>query len=55
MQALLDVKRAAALLGVTPRTVTRLVRGGKLPVVHIGRAARFEPEALEALVAANRK
>ena len=55
MQALIDVKRAATLLGVTPKTVMRLTAGGKLPVVRIGRAVRFEPEALEALVAANRK
>lgn len=55
MQELVTVKRAAELLHVTPMTVRRLTAEGKLPVVHIGRAVRYEPEAIEALVAANRK
>ncbi len=40
------VKTLAERLAVTPMTIYRLVDQGKLPAVKIGRALRFDPEAV---------
>jgi excisionase family DNA binding protein len=43
-------EQVANVLAVSPRTVARLVERGELPVVHVGRLARFRPADVEALL-----
>ncbi|HEY6678866.1 MAG TPA: helix-turn-helix domain-containing protein [Actinomycetota bacterium] len=55
MDALLSVKEAARLLGVSSDLVYLLAKGGELPSVRIGTGARkarvlFRPADLEAFV-----
>ncbi len=47
---LLTVEEAAAYLRVTPPTVYRLLRAGKLPGVKVGRQWRVRLADLEALL-----
>jgi hypothetical protein len=49
---LVDEKRAAQILGITPGTlgVWRCVRRYKLPYVKIGRAVRYRVEDLERFI-----
>lgn len=44
------VKTLALRLAVTPLTIYRLVDQGKLPAVRVGRAIRFEPDAVSAFL-----
>jgi excisionase family DNA binding protein len=44
------VPEVAAVLNVSIRTVRRLIKDEKLPIVHVGRSVRIRPEALEALI-----
>ena len=46
MEALVDTRSAAALLGVSTRTVYVWVEMGKLPHVRVGRLVRFRPADL---------
>lgn len=43
---LVDVGQAAAHLGVSPRTLRRMVRAGQVPFRRVGRQLRFELAAL---------
>ena len=43
---LLTLRQAAEYLGVSEKTVRRLVAAGKLHCVHVGRVLRFEPADL---------
>lgn len=45
---------AAAVIGVSPRTMRRLVAAGDLVACRIGRALVFEASALEAFLAGRR-
>jgi len=45
--ALLDVDRLAARLGVTVRFVRRLVEERRIPYLKIGRLVRFDPVEVE--------
>ena len=45
---------AATLLTVSPRTLDRLVAQGRLPVVRLGGAVRFQRRDIEALIAQSR-
>jgi excisionase family DNA binding protein len=47
---LLTKPEAAERLGVSIRTVERLVAGGRLPQLHVGRAVRLRVSDLEAYV-----
>ena len=47
---LLTVEQVAGILNLSVRTVRRLVKDNKLPIVRIGRAVRVRPEALVALI-----
>jgi excisionase family DNA binding protein len=47
---LLTVAGVAKILNVSPRSVRRLIKDVKLPVVHVGRLVRIRPEALEAFI-----
>jgi excisionase family DNA binding protein len=49
---LLAYEQAAALLGVSERTVRLLVARGELPCVRIGRTVRFKPEIINRFVEA---
>jgi excisionase family DNA binding protein len=46
---LLKVEEVARLLNVSRSLVYKLIASGDLPVVYIGHALRFEPEAVEGL------
>lgn len=46
----LSIGEAARWLGVAPRTVYRLVQGGRLPGFKVGRQWRFNQEMLEAWI-----
>jgi excisionase family DNA binding protein len=47
---LLTAAEVAEILNVSLRSVRRLIKVGKLPIVHVGRSVRIRPEALEALI-----
>jgi excisionase family DNA binding protein len=47
---LLTVAEVAERLNVSIRSVRRLIKGGKLRIVRVGRVVRVRPEALEALI-----
>ena len=49
-RALLSAAEVAEVLNVSIRTVRRLIKDKKLSVVHVGRAVRIRPEALETLI-----
>jgi excisionase family DNA binding protein len=46
MEALVDTRSAAALLGVSTRTVYVWVERGELPHIRVGRLVRFRPADL---------
>jgi len=48
---LLSYRQAAAVLGVSVRTITRLVAAGELPSVHVGGIVRIRREDVESYVA----
>lgn len=54
-QALIDVDAAADRLGLSVSTVYRLSRRQTLPSVKVGERLLFEPEALDAYIASNRR
>jgi excisionase family DNA binding protein len=43
---LLNIREAAAVLGVSERTIRRLVKEGKLPTVQIGSRRLFRSDTL---------
>jgi excisionase family DNA binding protein len=47
VEALLDSHAAAALLGVHPRTLQRMVLRGEIPGVHVGKLWRFRPSSID--------
>jgi excisionase family DNA binding protein len=47
---LLTAAQVAEILNVNLRSVRRLIKAGKLPIVRIGRAVRIRPETLAALI-----
>ena len=47
---LIDSREAAAILGLSRRTLWTLYNRGEIPVVRIGRAVRFDPADLRAWV-----
>lgn len=51
--ALLDRQTAASLLGVSLRTIDNLISSGDLAAVHIGRAVRLRPSAIDYFIEAN--
>lgn len=53
---LLTAEQVAARLAVSPDTVWRLARSGRLPRVDVtGRLYRFDPAVVEAYIAAGRR
>jgi excisionase family DNA binding protein len=47
---MLSYEQAAEVLGVSPRTVRRLVKSGELPAARIGASVRIRPEVVRAYV-----
>jgi excisionase family DNA binding protein len=47
IEPLLDSQAAAALLGVHPRTLQRMVLRGEIAGVHVGKLWRFRPSAID--------
>ena len=47
-EPLLDDEQAAELLGVHPKTLQRLARGGQIPAYRIGRFWRYRVSELDA-------
>ena len=55
-QGLLDEHKAAGLLGLSVKTLRRWRWAGRPPAfVKIGRAVRYDPAAIEALIEAGRR
>ena len=48
---LLTVTDVAEILNLHPRSIRRMIAGGRLPVVRLGGAVRVRPEAVEELIA----
>ena len=51
--AWINSEEAAARLGVTRVTISRLVRQRELPALRVGRVYRFDPQAVEAYIEEN--
>jgi excisionase family DNA binding protein len=54
MKELITVKEAADLLKVKPQWVYRMLRGGGLPFVRLGRQVRIDEDSLEKWLAEHR-
>jgi len=50
-RGLLDYREAARMLGVSPASIRRWSRMGRLRCVKLGKSARYERRDLEALIA----
>jgi len=50
---LITDRQAAVVLGVSSRTVRRLIAGGKVAVVKIGRATRISQNSINRFIARN--
>jgi excisionase family DNA binding protein len=55
MVPLLSLREAARLLGISPWTVRRFIRQGRLTPVAMGRRVLLQQSTLEAFVQANRR
>jgi excisionase family DNA binding protein len=43
---LMDVKRLAAILDVSPKTVYKMVEEGRLPALSVGSLLKFDPQVV---------
>ena len=50
---LVDKRAAAAYLGVSQKWVDKKVSEREIPFIKLGRLVRFDPDALDAFIAAN--
>lgn len=55
VESLLTLLDVADCLGVSPRTIRRLVQGHRITCVRIGRALRFDPADVSRFVAARKE
>lgn len=56
MKSLLTYDQAAEVLGVSPRTVRRMVDRGQLPVVNLSaRCHRIDPDDIDRMIQANKQ
>lgn len=51
MNRLLTAREVADILGMREHAVYRLAREGIIPVVHVGRFLRFDPDQLQEWIA----
>jgi excisionase family DNA binding protein len=49
-RSLLTAAEVAEILNVSLRSVRRLIKDRKLPIVHVGRSVRIRPEVLDKLI-----
>jgi len=54
IKQLLNREEVAKALHVSPSQVRDLTYEGKLPVIHIGRAVRYDPKDLETYISNNK-
>ncbi len=54
LQRLLNIKEVSAVLNASEKTVRRLIKDGKLPVVRCGRMVRIAQTDLDRFIAAHR-
>ena len=50
VKPLLNYREAGKLLGVTERTIFRLVKDGEIPKVKFGRSVRIDPDDLRGFI-----
>lgn len=55
MSSLLNAEQAGELLSVPPSWLLRQARAGRIPHVKLGHYTRFDPDALDAWVANQRR
>lgn len=55
MEVVLDKREAAAALGVSHRTVSRLIEAGKIKAFRVGQQVRIRQRDLDAFIAAQIK
>lgn len=55
MEALIDSRRAAEILGISTRKLWGLVDAGEVKAVRIGRAVRFDPVDIREFIEANKR
>lgn len=55
LSPLLTLEQTARMLSVSPKTIRRLVGGGQLPCVRVGRVLRFQPADLFRFVEARKE
>jgi len=51
LEPLLSIAQTAEVLNVSPKTVHRIIDGGKLPFIRMGKVIRIRPDDLRAYVA----
>ena len=54
VKPLLTYREAGKLLGVTERTIFRLVQDGEIPNVKFGRSVRIDPDDLRVFIKKNK-
>ena len=54
LQRLFNIKETSAVLNASEKTVRRLIRDGKLPVIRYGRMVRIAQADLDRFIAAHR-
>ena len=54
VKPLLNYREAGKLLGVTERTIFKLVKDGELPNVKFGRSVRIDPDDLRVFIKKNK-
>ena len=46
-EPLIDSERAAAIIGIHPKTLQRMARAGEIKAVHVGKLWRFRASSIE--------
>lgn len=49
-EPLIDSEKAAAIIGIHPKTLQRMARSGEIKAVHVGKLWRFRASAIEAWI-----
>lgn len=50
LEPLIDSEKAAAIIGIHPKTLQRMARSGEIKAVHVGKLWRFRASAIEAWI-----
>ncbi len=54
LEPLMSIEAVATVLGVSTKTIRRLVKSGVLPIIRLGRTIRVRPDDLKAHIARQR-